>query len=110
MSTEHCAGFFLNTFDAILVGQLRVICGRGFMKIPLPFWGRDTPEYKRRSTEKEMVLNNLFIIYVGWRGLFEHIFPNIFKGLFVIDGCDLFACLSWIWLTLIKYLSQLQSG
>ena len=55
MSTEHCAGFFLNTFDAILVGQPGVICGRGFMKIPLPFWGRDTPEYKRWSTEREMV-------------------------------------------------------
>ena len=97
----------MNTLDSILIGQPDVICGRGFMKIPLPFWGRDTPEYKRRSTEREMVLINLFM----WDGgLSEHIFPNIFKGLFVIDGCDLFACLSWIWLTLIKYLSQLQSG
>ena len=61
MSTEHCAGFFLNTFDAILVGQLGVICGGGFMKIPLPCWGRDTPEYKRWSTEREMVLIKLFM-------------------------------------------------
>ena len=61
MSTEHCAGFFLNTFEAILVGQLGVICGGGFMKIPLPFWGRDTPEYKRWSTEREMVLLKLFM-------------------------------------------------
>ena len=67
----------MNTLDSILIGQPGVICGRGFMK-------------KRHIRIQKMVNRkgngSNQLIYVGWRGLFEHIFPNMFKGLFVSDG------------------------